>query len=312
VLAQLVALALVASPAPAAVLAAAKSSGSGGERRMVNRVLRFTDESRTSVPEIHVGQRLFTVLIFPQDVSEKGTRLGDSQKLLYPLQIEKNVVTMSLAKSREKVEVPLTVRLVDGTLLAFVVTTVPDQVDLQVTVEVAFKANNAPESVGSLQAAISDLQARLDECQATNGAGGVSQIAQLVLLQQPQSPQARTFEGYPAKGADKQSRLLVRLQHLYRLFGESYLLLTIENRDPSRTWVPERADVKLLGGPDSQTVKVVAWDMATDADTKSLLPQRTGKIVVAFSTPAQVSGQKYSLSLVEKGGSRHVTMEFEP
>src|SRR5947207_3322677 len=166
----------------------------------------------------------------------------------------------------------------------------------------------SPDSVEGLKQTIAQMQSRLDECQANAGSSGVSQIAALVLSQEPQSPTARTFEGHPLKGADKQSRLLVRLQHIYRLFGHSYVLLTVENRDPSRTWVLDKPEVKLFGGRDSQSLKVLTFD----TDLKTLPPAEVAKVVVVFDTPVQMVGQKYALTLLEKGGARHVTMDFEP
>jgi len=98
------------------------------------------------------------------------------------------------------------------------------------------------------------------------------------------------------------------LQHIYRLFSHSYVLLTIENRDPSRTWVLDKPEVKLFGGRDSQSLKVVTFD----TDLKTLPPAEVAKVVVVLDTPAQMVGQRYALTLLEKGGARHVTMDFEP
>jgi hypothetical protein len=159
-----------------------------------------------------------------------------------------------------------------------------------------------------LKQSIAQMQGRLDECQANAGNAGISQIAALVLSQEPQSPAARTFEGHLLKGADKQSRLLVRLQHLYRLFSHSYVLLTVENRDPSRTWVLDKPEVKLLGGRDAQTLKVVAFD----SDLKAVPPGEVAKIVVVFDTPAPAADQKLAIALLERGGARHINMNFDP
>ena len=279
------------------------------ERQVRNRVISFSDENRASVPELHVAQGIPTTVVFPLNINEGATRLADTQRLIYRPQFFKNTAVLSpKADLPPAVLIPLTIALEDGTLLSFVLRTVAAEADFQVTVEVKFQREVAPESVDGLKQTIAQIQGRLDECQANAGSSGVSQIAALVLSQEPQSPTARTFEGHPLKGADKQSRLLVRLQHLYRLFGHSYVLLTVENRDPSRTWVLDKPEVKLFGGRDSQSLKVVTFD----TDLKSLPPEEVSKVVVVVDTPTQMVGQKYSLTLLEKGGPRHVTMEFEP
>lgn len=281
----------------------------GSERQVRNRVIVFSDDNRASVPELHLAQGIPTTLVFPVNINEGATRLADSQRLIYRPQFFKNTAVLSpRADMPSAALVPLTVALEDGTLLSFVLRSVPGEADFQVTVEVNFQREVAPESVDGLKQTIAQMQGRLDECQANAGSSGVSQIAALVLSQEPQSPSARTFEGHPVRGADKQSRLLVRLQHLYRLFGHSYLLLTIENRDPSRTWVLDRPDVKLFSGRDAQSLKVMTFD----TDLKALPPGEVAKVVVVFDTPAGVSGSKLAVSLLEKGGSRHATLDFEP
>ena len=284
-------------------------AATGAERQVKNRVISFSDENRASVPELHLAQGIPTTLVFPLNINEATTRLADSQRLIYKPQFFKNTAVLSPKSDLPTgALIPLTVGLEDGTLLSFVLRTVPAEADFQVTVEVKFQREVSPDSVEGLKQTIAQMQSRLDECQANAGSSGVSQIAALVLSQEPQSPTARTFEGHPLKGADKQSRLLVRLQHIYRLFGHSYVLLTVENRDPSRTWVLDKPEVKLIGGRESQSLKVLTFD----TDLKNLPPAEVAKVVVVFDTPTQSVGQKYALTLLEKGGARHVSMNFEP
>jgi Protein of unknown function (DUF2381) len=287
---------------------ASKADG-GIERQVKNRVISFSDENRDSVPELHIAPGIPTTLVFPLNVNEAATRLADPQRLIYKPQFFKNTAVLSpRAELPSGALVPLTVALEDGTLLSFVLRTVSGEADFQVTVEAKFQRDLRPDSVDALKQAIAQMQGRLDECQSNTATSGISQIAALVLSQEPQSPTARTFEAHPLRGADKQSRLLVRLQHLYRLFGHSYLLLTVENRDPTRTWVLDKPDVKLIGGHEAQTLKVVAFD----TDLKTLPPEEVAKVVIAFETPAQSSGQTILVSLPERGGPRQVTMDFRP
>lgn len=292
------------------VLPPTASRADGGiERQVRNRVLSFSDENRASVPEIHVAPGVPTTLVFPLNVNESATRLADPQRLIYRPQFFKNTAVLSpKADLPQGALVPLTIALEDGTLLSFILRTVPADADFQVTIEVKFQRDVAPDSVDGLKQTIAQMQGRLDECQSNAATSAISQIAALVLGQEPQSPTARTFEAHPLRGTDKQSRLLVRLLHVYRLFAHSYLVLTIENRDPTRTWVLDKPDVKLVGGRDGQSLKVVAYD----TDLKMLPPEEVAKVVIAFETPAHANGQRISVSLPERGGPRHVTMDFEP
>jgi hypothetical protein len=94
------------------------------------------------------------------------------------------------------------------------------------------------------------------------------------------------------------------------LFGLSYLVMTVENRDPSKTWILERPELKLAGGRETSDVHVVTFD----TDLKGGLPPgEQEKVVVVFDTPQQqLVGQRYSVVLYEKGGGRHVKLDFAP
>jgi uncharacterized protein (TIGR02268 family) len=279
------------------------------ERHVTNRVVTFSPESSNAVPEIFLAPGVPTTLIFPLNINEGATRLADPNKLIYKAQFYRNTAVLSpRAELPAGAVVPFTVGLEDGTLVSFILRGATTEADFQVTVEVKLTKPQAPESLQGLKETIARLQGSLDECQASAGSSGIAKIASLVLANEPGSPTARTFEGHRVHALDKQSRLLVEIHHLYRLFGDSYLLLTVENRDPSRVWVLDRSELKLRGGSETSVLKVVAFD----TDLKSVAPGETAKVVVAFETPTQQSGQRVSVTLLEKGGSRHVTMEFEP
>jgi hypothetical protein len=97
---------------------------------------------------------------------------------------------------------------------------------------------------------------------------------------------------------------------LYRLFGLSYLLLTVENRDPTKPWVLERPELKLAGDRETSEVHVTTFDTNLKG---GLPPGEQEKVVVVFDTPQQqLVGQRYSVALYEKGGGRHVKLEFTP
>jgi len=285
------------------------SAPPAAERRVANRVVTFSPESSTAVPEIFLAPGVPTTLIFPLNINEGATRLADPNKLIYKPQFYRNTAVLSpRAELPAGAVVPFSVGLEDGTLVSFILRGATTEADFQVTVELKITKSQAPESLEGLKETIARLQGSLDECQTSAGASGISKIASLVLANEPDSPTARTFEAHHVHAVDKQSRLLVNIQHLYRLFSDSYVLLTVENRDPSRVWVLDRPELKLRGGTETSVLKVVTFD----TDLKSVPPEETAKVVVAFETPVQQAGQRISLTLLEKGGSRHVTIEFEP
>jgi hypothetical protein len=146
------------------------------------------------------------------------------------------------------------------------------------------------------------VRAQLDECQANSATAGVTSIASLFMQQNPEAPHA--FERHAIHGRDKQSRLLVEARWVYRLLGMTYVVLTVENRDPVKSWALDRAEVKLLGG-SSVDVKVLSFQ----AELATLPPDVAEKIVVAFATPPQTLRQRVSLSLLEKEGARHVVLD---
>ena len=134
----------------------------------------------------------------------------------------------------------------------------------------------------------------------------MAKVAALVLAQDPTRPEAFTVEKHPARQLDKQSRLLVQTHHVYRLFDLSYVVLSVENRDPSRPWVLERAEVSVTGGSSSIETRVVA----IAEEVKAIAPGEASRLVVGFATPSQEASQRYTLKLYEKGGPRHVELSF--
>ena len=133
---------------------------------MKNRVISFSDENRALVPELHLAQGIPTTVVFPLSINEAATRLADSQRLIYRPQFFKNTAVLSPKTDLPAgALIPLTVGLEDGTLLSFVLRTVPAEADFQVTVEVKFQREMSPDSVEGLKQTIAQMQSRLDECQ---------------------------------------------------------------------------------------------------------------------------------------------------
>jgi uncharacterized protein (TIGR02268 family) len=289
-----------ASPAPS------KTSKAAHPRELKRRALKITDDRAEAIPEIHVSAGTPTTLAFQIAVKENGVLLSDPREEFFPPQFIDRAVIVVPKKDLAANEVrSLTVSLSDGTLLPFKLVTVPADVDLQVDVEVALEKKAPPASATALKGTVAELQGKLDECQATAGTAGVAKIASLVRAQGFAKPESFVVERRPIHRLDKESRLLVEARLLYRLFGHAYLVLTVENRDPARVWVLDRAEVAVKGGAADGNVKV----LALSAEVTSLPPGETEAVVVAFAMPAQTAGETLSLSLIEKGGSRNVVLD---
>jgi hypothetical protein len=195
----------------------------------------------------------------------------------------------------------LTVTLADGTLVPLLLETNPRTADIAVDVSVSLSTRAAPDSVPALKASLLQLRGELDECRADAGAG-VRKLAHLILEQDTAGTQPMLRQDLHRR--DKQERLLVELVRAYRLFGHTYVVLTLENRDPSLSWVLDRPEVSATGGRESMDLPVLAFE--TDAPV--LQPNEIGHLVVTFRSPP-ASSERFQLRLLEKNGSRHVHLE---
>jgi hypothetical protein len=175
-------------------------------------------------------------------------------------------------------------------------------VDVQVDVVIALDRRGTPDSPLALKASLERARAQLEECQAVSGNAGVAKLASLFVAQSLDAPQA--FERRPVHGGDKQQRLLVQARWSYQALGTTYVVLLVENRDASRSWVLDRAEVK-LGGSRTADVKV----LAAVPELHALPPDVEERVVVAFATPQRERNQKMTLALFEKDGARHVVLE---
>jgi Protein of unknown function (DUF2381) len=125
----------------------------------------------------------------------------------------------------------------------------------------------------------------------------------LLLAQSLDQPQ--TFERRSLRVGDKQSRLLVQGRWVYRMLGLTYMIFTVENRDPQRSWVLDRIDVRLTGTGEAMDVKVVA----AQAELPILPPGTAERVVVAFEAPPMSPSQRFKVSIYEKDGPRLVALE---
>ena len=286
-----------------ALCAALPSEASAGDRRELRRrTITIDDASLTSVPEIRVAGGTPTILAFEVAVKEGGAVLADVRGVFYPpTQTDRTV--MLVPKSDLERPQPLNVSLVDGTVLTFKLVSVPNEADVQVDVAVALKTRARPDSAAALRMLNEQLRGELDECRDGAANTGATKLAALLLAQSLDQPQ--TFERRPLRAGDKQSRLLVEGRWVYRMLGLTYMIFTVENRDPQRSWVLDRVDVRLTGAGEAVDVKVVA----AQAELPILPPGTAERVVVAFEAPAMSPSQRFRVSFHEKDGPRLVALE---
>ncbi len=309
---ELLALAL----AQALALPLPKESGSASQqsapasptqRKPVQRTLTMTDENLSTVPEIHVAADWPTTLVFETPLAKDNQAVMLAQpghEFAPPKFTDTSVILIPRRDLSSSGGAALTVTLSDGNILSFKLASVPGDVDIRVDVQLKLKKRAAPDSPEALKATLEQLRGQVEECQATAGAAGVSKIGALVLAESaPEAVELRRIGK-----ADKQSRMLVTARHEYRLFGYTFLVLEIQNRDDTKIWELEGADVKLQGDGQAQDVQVSSAAM----DPSAIEPSATAKIVVAFKTPGQLRGQHFTVALREKNGSRHVQLDNMP
>ena len=308
VLASVLALSAVPGYAASADLAVAEATPEKGKRtldesqpekrELRHRTLTIDDATLTSLPEIHVAGGQATILTFQQKV--RDSILNQTGSLFFkPTQTDKTLIVVPRADL--KAPVPLAVTLADGTVLSFKLVSVPLDSDVQVDVVLALEHRAPPESATALRATIGQLQAQLDECRANSFNAGASRLAALLLGQSVDSPQP--FERHALHAINKSDRLLVEATWAYRLVGLTYVVLTVDNRDPGRPWVLDRAEVRQGSGSDSPEVRVVA----AQSELPALQPGESGRVVVGFQTP--VANPSVSLVLYERDGSRRAVLD---
>ena len=275
------------------------------KRELRRRTLTINDASASSVAEIHVAGGVPTTLVFEMPIKESGALLADVSKNFFPPQLTDNVILLvPRGDVAAKNLTTLTVTLSDGTVLPFKLVSHPKDADIQVDVVVALEKRAAPGSAQALRATLSQVRSELDECQANAGKAGISKVASLILGQELAKPHSFTVASHTAHRLDKQNRLLAEVKRVYRLFELTYLVVTVENRDPSKVWVLDRPEIALTGQSQAD-VKV----MLHAAELSALPPGETEKVVIVFNTPRQDAQQRFNVSLLEKNGNRHVLLE---
>jgi len=268
-------------------------------RRLERRSLTLTDAQ--DVPVVHVARGVPTTVTFGQPLRRESILLADpSESFLSPKATDSTVVLIATRDLAPGAVATLTVTLADGTLVPLLLQSVPKAADLAVDVAVSLGKKAPPESVSGLKAAVLQLLGELDECRGDAGAAGVSKLARLIL--EADGKDAAPIVRQEVHRRDKQDRVLVEVVRAYRLFGLTYVVLTLENRDPSAPWAFGKAELAMGTGRTSMDVAVLAAEM----DIPVIAPNETGRLVLAFRTPA--SGT-VTLQLLERNGTRNVRLE---
>jgi uncharacterized protein (TIGR02268 family) len=281
---------------------AATAARASDRRELRRRSITIDDKSLTSIPEIHVAGGTPTILAFEMPVKDGGALLADVRGVFYPpTQTDRTV--MLVPKSDLARPEPLNVSLADGTVLTFKLTSVPGEADVQVDIRVALRERAAPDSAPALRLMNDQLRSELDECRDGAANAGATKLAALLLVQSLEEPQ--TFERRPLRAGDKQSRLLVQGRWIYHVLGLTYMVFTVENRDPQRSWVMDHVEVVLTGDGAAMDVKVTA----ALAELPVLPPGAAERVVVAFETPHLAAAQRFKVSFHEKDGPRLVALD---
>lgn len=299
-------LSVLATPTPGAAQgtpkkAAAAAAVEAPARKLERRTLTIDDASVNTLPEVYVAGGSATVITFQVAISEGGAMTGVAQNLFVQVaQTDKTIIL--LPKADLKAPVPLNVSLVDGTVLTFELRSNAKRVDAQLDVLLNLKRRAATDSLAALKARVSQSQADLEACRATTGDAGARKIATLLLEQSAEeTPQA--FDRRRVSVMARENRMLVEGLWVYRMMGTTYVILNVENRDPERQWVLERATARLTTKGAQQDVPVKVHV----TDTPAVGPESSGRVVLAF--PTMTGGrQEVAITLEEKDGGRTVTL----
>jgi uncharacterized protein (TIGR02268 family) len=290
--------------AQALALPSPKETPASVQREPVQRTITITDETISSVPEVRVGADWPTTLVFSTPLSKDNQAVMLAQpghEFAPPKFTDTSVILIPRKDLPANGGAALTVTLSDGNILSFKLVSVPKAVDLRVDVELKLTKRAAPDSPEALRTTLEQLRAQVEECQSSSASAGVAKIGALVLAEK--SPAA--VEMRKLGKTDKQSRMLVTARYEYRLFGYAFVVFEIQNRDDTKIWELDGADVKLQGSGPDQDVQVASAAM----DPNAIEPNATGRIVVAFKVPDQQRGQQFIIGLHEKNGSRHVQLD---
>lgn len=280
-------------------LALAATARSVEARELKRRTVTIS-ETNGAIPALHVAPGIATVIAFQANLRD-ASFARELEALFHPLTRTARTVVV-VPKQVVTKPVSLSVAMSDGTIVTFALVTVGKDVDAQVDVVIALRS--APDSPEALRNQVAELEAKLEDCHAASERAGARKIAALVLAQGGEAPQA--FESHVMRGTERQSRLRVEARRVYRMLELTYLVLTVANRDPQRSWVLGRVEVHLTGGGQTMELAVETYK----PELEELPPDKEEKVVVAFKTPQVLkANQRIAVALLEKDGSRRVELK---
>ncbi len=299
---------------------AKKAEGAGlPTQRPTRRSVVVEGAPGTSVPIISVAKGRTTTLIF--DAPIKAIELLDAARIFAPPPATAAGKTVYLTTLRDPGTVVTTMMVVmaSGAEVPFQLVGVKDSQDADVVVDVLLNKAVAPDGERRAQATQHDeaataclisagqLRQELDECRGATKSDVLRKIAEVILAEDAvANAQSVVFEGKRSvRSIDKQSGLLVEATGMYRMFGHTYLVLSVENRVADRTWMLDKAQVRLVGAGADLPV------LSTLTEYPALKPSETEKIVVLFTTPTKRAKSGIAVTLLEKSGNRHVTLDVD-
>lgn len=272
-------------------------------RQLVQREIEINDDNVNEVPMLRMAKDVPLMMTFSQPLRGE-IMLAEHEGNFAIQQQADGVLLMAIREPNPKAVVTLTATVEDGTMIVFSIGPDTKETDVRVHVSVKLRRKATIDSPVVLKAINEELRGELEVCQSSAGAAGIRKMAALALEQEMGRPLAFTVERRHLRKLDKQSRLLVEVLALYRLFEHSYVVLSVKNRDPDRSWVLERPELEGKGKGGSFPVSVVTYSTGRP----KLAPDEEEKVVIAFKTPDESLGRQLTIRLREKQGERHVTL----
>ncbi len=272
-------------------------------RQLVQREVEINDDNVNEVPMLRMAKEVPLMMTFSQPL-RGPIMLAEHEGNFAVQQQHDGVLIMALREPNPKAVVTLTATVEDGTMVVFSIGPDANATDVRVHVSVKLRRKATMDSPIVLKAINEELRAELDACQSISGDDGIRKVAALALQQDQGRPLAFTVERRDVRKIDKQSRLLVEVTALYRLFEHSYVVLSVKNRDPNRVWIMERPELEGRGKSGTFPLKVVTYS----TEKPQLGPDEVEKIVIAYKTPEDALGDKLTIRLREKQGERHITL----
>lgn len=274
-----------------------------GPRQLVQREIEINDENVNEVPMLRMAKDVPLMMTFSQPL--RGPIMLAEHEGNFAIQQQSDgVLLMAYREPNPKAVVTLTATVEDGTMVVFSIGPDSKETDVRVHVSVKLRRKATMDSPIVLKAINEELRGELDACHSMSGDDGIRKMAALALEQEMGRPLAFTVERRQMRKIDKQSRLLVEVKALYRLFEHSYLVLSVKNRDPDRVWVLEKPELESTGSRGKFPLKVVTFSTGKP----QLAPDEEEKIVIAYQTPEESLGKHLMVRLKEKQGNRHVTL----